>query len=248
MPIKDSLVICPVYNEEEYLQRFYDRLRRYYVGDVLFIDDGSSDKSREVVQCLLSERTFLISHSQRAGYGATLSSGFRFALKMGYCRIVTIDTDLQHNPEHICRFLRELIEVEMVSGSRYIRIDKYDEVPKERLMINRYISRLIKVLFSLNITDSFCGFRGYRDSFLKKVNLKEKGYNLGLEVLLELIRTCSTFKEIPVEAIYFNPQRKFGQGLDDPKKRLLYYLEVIARKKREIENEKKIFSGQSAPR
>ena len=243
---KDRLVICPVYNEESYLRDFYAILRKNYTADVLFINDGSSDKSGEILQAFSNKQTFLISHSQRLGYGASLSSGFSFALEAGFKRIVTVDADLQHDPEDIDMFFRALIEVEVVLGSRYIRINQCLRVPRDRLIINRYILNLIKVLFSLNITDPFCGLRGYRDSFLKRACLREKGYRFGLEILLELVKTGADFKEIPIEAIYFNPGRKFGQGLDNPQTRLLYYLEVIARKKREINHAQKVFSGQSS--
>jgi dolichol-phosphate mannosyltransferase len=245
--VKD-LVICPVYNEEKYLLQFYLGLRRYYMGDVLFVDDGSTDKSRNVLRDIRDKNTFLIRHTQRMGYGAALISGFKFALDKGYKRIVTMDTDLQHNPEHIYLFFRELLEVEVVLGSRYIRIDKYGEIPYDRLLINRYISKLLKVLFFVNISDPFCGLRGYRDSFLLSIWLKEQGYRMGLEILLELIRTKRSFSEIPIEAIYFNPERKFGNGLDNSRQRLLYYLEVIARKQKEIVYEKKVLSSQSSSR
>jgi len=241
---KENIVICPVYDEEDTIRQFYQDLRRYYDQDVLFVDDGSRDKSRDFLLRIKGENTLVIRHPQRYGYGAALLSGFKFAHDKGYKRIVTIDTDLQHNPERIPIFLRELFEFEVVLGSRYIRIDKYFEVPCKRLIINCYISQLIKTIFSTRFSDPFCGFRGYRDSFLRKAQLKEKSYGLSLEILLEIIRTETSFKELFVEAIYFKDVGKFLDGLDDPRRRLLYYLEVISRKKKQIINEKEIFSGK----
>ena len=238
--IKNTLVICPVYNEGTYLEEFYYQLRNSYSNDVLFVDDGSMDKGRNFLLKIKDKDTLIIRHPRRYGYGAALLSGFKFANDTGYKRIVTIDVDLQHNPVHISRFLRKLVDFDIVLGSRYIRIDRYIEVPRSRLIINKYISKLIKLLFGVYFTDPFCGFRGYRDSFLKNVCLKEQSYGLSLEILLEIIRTKISFKEIPIEAIYFNPKRKFLDGLDEPYKRLLYYLEIVSRKRRDIENEKKI--------
>lgn len=243
---RENLVICPVYNEENSLQEFYVRLRRYYSQDVLFVDDGSTDRSRDFLFNIKDEGIFLIRHPKRCGYGTALASGFKFALEKYYKRIIVIDVDLQHNPQHIPAFLRELFEAEVVLGSRYIRINKSLDVPRERLLINRYIASLINSLFSVNFTDPFCGYRGYRDSFLRKVHLAEKSYGLGLEIVLELIRTKTAFKEIPVEVIYIDPLRRFLDGLNNPRKRLLYYLEIILRKKKEIESEEKIFSSKSS--
>lgn len=234
---KDTLVICPVFDEGDYIQDFYWKLRNHYVADVIFIDDGSSDRSSEFLHKIRSQDTFLITHSQRYGYGQALLTGFKFALDYGYKRIVTIDVDLQHNPEHIHRFLRELYEYEVVLGSRYIRIDKYGEIPLSRLIINQYVSNLLEQLFATHFSDPFCGLRGYRDSFLKKADLRERSYGLSVEILLEIIRTHTSFKEASIEAIYFDTQRKFLDNLDNPRRRLLYYLEIIARKRRQIQRQ-----------
>ena len=107
--MKDTLVICPVYNEEKTVGPFYRWLRIYYHGDILFIDDGSQDASREILLYNKDQRTFMICHHNRYGYGAALLSGFRFAKDKGYGRLVTIDVDLQHNPEHIFRFFITVI-------------------------------------------------------------------------------------------------------------------------------------------
>lgn len=244
--MNENLVICPVHNEGNTLPKFYSRLREFYSGDVLFVDDGSMDESRDFLVKLKNEKTFLIRHPKRQGYGDALMSGFDFSLKNGYKKIVTIDVDLQHDPRHIPAFLSSLSEEEVVLGSRYVRIGGCVDAPRERLLINRYVSGLIKVLFSVNFTDPFCGFRGYRDSFLRKAHLEEKSYGFGPEVVLEVIRTKTAFRELPIEVIYLDYSRKFLDGLDSAKKRLLYYLEVISRKKERIHDEEEIFSGKPA--
>jgi len=236
----DSLIICPVYNEETYIKDFYYRLRSNYEGDVFFVDDGSTDGSRAFLDKIKSKDTFVLRHNKREGYGAALLSGFDFAKENNYKRIVTIDVDLQHRPEQIPSFLKELLEWEVVLGSRYVKIINTLNIPKSRLTINHYISKLIKVLFSVEFTDPFCGFRGYQDSFLKKAEIKDLSYGIALEILLEIIRQGAIFSEMPVEAIYFKDIGKFLDGLDDPQRRLLYYLEVISKKREEMDNEKKI--------
>ena len=188
-----------------------------------------------------NSRIFLLQHPERFGYGASLISGFRFARENSYKKILTIDVDFQHNPERIPQFLRELNDYEVILGSRYIRIDRYFNVPRTRLLINKYISSLISLLFSVNFTDPFCGFRGYRSSFLEKADLEETSYGLAIEILLEVIRTKAHFKEIPVEVIYNNDSRTFLDGLDDPRRRLLHYLEVIAWKRRKLIQEREHF-------
>lgn len=245
---RDCLVICPVYNEGLTIKSFYNKLRKYYLDDVVFIDDGSQDESRFYLQKIQNERTYLIKHRKRYGYGQALITGFNFAIEYNYQRIITMDVDLQHNPEHLPRFIKELLFYDVVLGSRYIRIDKYLDVPRERMLINRYIAGLLRVIFNVNFSDPFCGFRAYRINFLIKTDLKEQSYGLGLEILMEIIKLNANFIEIPVEALYFNNNRKFLDGLDDPKKRLIYYIKVIERKRREIDYEKVFLNYKSSSR
>lgn len=241
-----TLVICPVFNEQDAIEKFYFNLRENYSGDVLFVDDGSIDKSVDFLNRISLKNTFLIKHPKRRGYGAALISGINFSREKNYKKIITIDADLQHNPEHITRFLVELEEFDVVLGSRYAKKGVIADVPPDRFHINRHIAGLFELLFGVKFTDPFCGFRGYRNSFLDKICLKEHSYGFALEILLEIIRTGTFFMEIPVELIYLDSTRRFLDGLDDPKKRLNYYLEIIYSKKREMENEKKVFSCESS--
>jgi dolichol-phosphate mannosyltransferase len=231
---RNSLVICPVHNEENTIEEFYKSLRKDYQGDIFFVDDGSTDQSKDFLSKLKNNNTFVIHHPQRSGYASALATGFKFALDNKYRKAVTIDADLQHKPAHIYPFLKELEKYEVILGFRYIKITDYLAAPKSRLAINRYIAKLIKQLCSVEFADPFCGLRGYRNSFLKKLRLREKSYGGSLEILLEIIRTKASFKELPVEAIYFEGERKFLGGLDDPQKRLLYYLEVLGRKLKDV--------------
>ncbi|MBD3263700.1 MAG: glycosyltransferase [Candidatus Omnitrophica bacterium] len=228
-----SLVICPVYNEASTLAAFYNAIRSFYKGDILFIDDGSKDGSFPIIQGIEDKRKKFIRLSSRKGYGSVLLMGFRFALRGEYEKVVTIDTDLQHNPLHLPVFMEKLEYYRVVSGSRYLRANPKDiaeNVPPERLIINRQVSKLISILFGFQSSDPFCGFRGYRRSFLEKVDLKEKSYGFALEVLLEIIRLDVSFFEIPVEVIYKDKNRQFLDGLEDPEKRFFYYLDIILKK------------------
>jgi hypothetical protein len=156
-------------------------------------------------------------------------TGFRHASEKGYAKAVTIDVDLQHTPEQIPRFLEKLDRHTVVLGSRYVRIDGYLEAPFTRLLINRYMTTVVNTLFSMTITDAFCGFRGYRTAFFRKARLREGGYGIALEILAEIARTGTRFTEIPVEVIYTGAKRMFLDGLDDPRKRFGYYMDVIMR-------------------
>jgi dolichol-phosphate mannosyltransferase len=249
----DTIVVCPVYNEQKYLDRFYSQLKIHYPGDVVFIDDGSTDRGIEILRKSMGDeerdRMHILTHDSRHGYGLALMSGFRYALGKTYKKIITIDADLQHQPEDIHRFIAKLDTHAVVLGSRYLQNPSPPHVPKARLIINRYISSFLGEFFSrdgfvMKLTDSFCGFRGYRRNFLYNARLTEKSYGIALEILFEILRLKVEATEITVKPIYFDDSRIFRDDLNDPYKRLNYYKEIIARKVRELEHyREKLFVG-----
>ena len=235
----DTLIISPVYNESSTLKHFLRRLRESYKDDLLIVDDGSTDDSREIIQSLECENTSAISHTERCGYGCALQTGFDFAMKNGYNRIITMDTDLQHNPERAPHFFEKLNEYDVVLGSRYMNPGDISHVPPERYCINRRIANLFDRLFSVKFSDPFCGYRGFSRKFLEKAEFEIPGYGFALETLTEMIRTGVTFTEITVELIYLDDDRIFMDGLDNRVERYKYYLEVIYHKRKKMyENEK----------
>jgi dolichol-phosphate mannosyltransferase len=228
--MQSVLVICPVYNENRFLQRFMHRLFSCCDAGVLFVDDGSTDGSADIIRRSvdgLSGKLELLSHERRRGYGAALATGFRYALRNGYDGVVTLDADLQHRPEDIGRFLNELEDAGAVLGTRYGYTKDTSPVPRARYLINRYVAGMLQRCCSVRFSDPFCGFRAYRASLLKRFRLDESSYGVCLEILLEIVRLQATFRELPIESIYLDFARTFLDGLDNPLTRLDYYRRVI---------------------
>src|SRR3954454_24444206 len=88
----------PVYNEERYVEHVLQEVRRYS-PDIVVIDDGSTDRTAE----LLAAQTGLavVTHPRNRGYGAALSSAFTYALEHNADVLVTMDCDGQHEPARI---------------------------------------------------------------------------------------------------------------------------------------------------
>jgi glycosyltransferase involved in cell wall biosynthesis len=230
---KNTVVICPVYNEEDTLNEFYYNLRNYYNGDVIFINDGSTDNSGVYLKNIIDEKCVVIEHFGRKGYGAAIITGFNRALCNGYESFITIDADLQHDPKHIASFVEALSKYDVVLGSRYLNdgLLKHN-VPEHRFIINRYIRDVLHKVFGYEFSDPFCGLRGYRASFLKKIDFIDKSYGIALEFLLEIVKNSAEYIEIPVKGIYLNNYRVFWDGLNNPRERLIYYLNVITNKRK----------------
>lgn len=224
------LIVMPLYNEEQTLRGVLRAVRRYAPegADVLVVDDGSTDRSAEILREFSWVR--VLRHEENQGYGASLIDGFRYAIHNGYDVVVTLDCDEQHEPYLIPDLLRALDEVDIVSGSRYLPgSSRGQEPPPDRLEINREVTDLLNALTGYALTDAFCGFKAYRLDGLRKMELDEPSYGMPLQVWIQAAHHGLRVREIPIGRIYKNPERRFWGGLDDPAVRRAYYLDVLRR-------------------
>ncbi len=219
----------PMYNEEQTLEGVLRAVRRYAPeADILVVDDGSTDRSSEILARFPEVR--VIRHPENRGYGASLITGFRYALEHGYDVVVTMDCDEQHEPYLIPDLLEALEGADIVSGSRYLPgSSRGQDPPPDRLRINREITAEVNRLTGLGITDAFCGFKAYRAEALRRLELDEPSYGMPLQVWVQAAALGLRVREIPIGRIYKNPARRFWGGLEDPEVRLRYYREVLHR-------------------
>lgn len=222
-----TLVVIPVFNEEKYLPIVLDRVLIHPV-DVLVVDDGSNDRTPEVLARFPQVR--VMRHPRNLGYGAALRDGFEHAIAHGYDVVLTMDSDGQHEPSLIPPFIEAAANADIVSGSRYLKAFDVDTpAPVERRRINSLVTDELNACFQLDITDAFCGFKAYRTDALRRLTLTEDGYAMPLELWVEAACLGLVVREIPVPRVYLDPTRSFGEKLDDADARLAYYQEVIDR-------------------
>ena len=219
-------VLMPVYNEAPTVDSVLDQVRSHFAGLVIVVDDGSTDETPKI----LARRDDIVvkTITGNCGYGCALREGFATARDMGVERLVTMDCDGQHEPGHVPQFLSALEEHgDIVSGSRYLPGSRaVGTAPLQRREVNRTVTREINAVTGWGLTDAFCGFKSYRVAALNRIELKEQGYAMPLELWAKAYRAGMSVREIPVERIYCDYDRSFGSDLDNAEKRLAYYLSV----------------------
>lgn len=221
------LVAIPTFNEKSHVQAVVDEVRKY-VPDVLVVDDGSTDGTKDLIQRMVGIRS--IFHCCNSGYGQALISAFDYAIHNGYEWLITIDCDHQHEPEFIPAFFRaiERDDADIISGSRYLQpCPEHAAPPPDRRRINQTITRILNERLGTSLTDAFCGFKAYRTACLKRLSIDVPGYAMPLQLWVQAVDLGLRIREIPVRLIYNDPNRQFGGGLDDPDARLEHYLEVF---------------------
>ncbi len=238
------LTAIPVYNEERHLLGVLREVRRYS-PEILVIDDGSTDRTPELVTGL--QDIHVIRHPKNRGYGAALISAFAYALKNCVQVLVTTDCDGQHEPARIPVLLEAIHDADIVSGSRYLRNFREDTTPpKDRLHINQLITAELNERFGLHLTDAFCGFKAYRTEALARLQITETGWGMPLQLWVQAARLGLRIKEVAVPRVYLDRKRAFGGVFNDAEERLAYYRRVIAEAEQAPLPEEPAAKGQRA--
>jgi dolichol-phosphate mannosyltransferase len=219
------LTAIPVHNEEASLVGVLTEVVRH-AGDVLVVDDGSTDRTPDLLREFPAVTT--IRHPRNLGYGAGLRTAFQATIEGGYDGLVTLDCDGQHEPERIPEVAAHLPEADIVSGSRYLHVfDPGQKPPEQRRRINVEVTRWLNDCLGLNVTDAFCGFKAYRTSALKLFDITDLGYAMPLQVWVQAVAQGLKVVEVPVPLIYLDESRAFGGALDDAAYRLKHYRRVF---------------------
>lgn len=166
--MKLSFVI-PALNEEESLSQLYKEILenvKPYDYEIIFIDDGSTDKSYQVMQSLAKEdnKVKLIKFRKNFGKAYALNVGFA---KVTGDVIFTMDADLQDNPIEIKNFLDKMNEgYDLVTGWKVKRRDPFNKrIPSK--LFNWVTSRT----FKLKLNDYNCGFKAYSKELISELDI-----------------------------------------------------------------------------
>ncbi len=222
-------VVMPVYNEAGTVGEVIDNVRARFDGEILVIDDGSTDDTP--LELARRADISVVRLDRNCGYGCALRIGFEVSRELQAERVVTMDCDGQHEPSHIPQFLEALEAADIVSGSRYLpgSLAVGIVAPADRQRVNETVTARINQVTGWGLTDAFCGFKAYRGDALASLRLSESGYAMPLELWARAWRAGLSVVELPIERIYCDRDRSFGNDLDDPERRLAYYLSVWER-------------------
>lgn len=165
----DISVVIPLYNEEESLKELHQQLRstlqrmrvRY---ELLFVDDGSTDRSFNVLRDAkrFDGRVKIIRFRRNYGKSAALAVGFE---KAQGTYVVTMDADLQDDPAEIPSLIKKLEEgYDLVSGWKKVRRD-----PITKTIPSRFFNFVTSLMTGIKIHDFNCGLKAYRNEVVKAI-------------------------------------------------------------------------------
>jgi glycosyltransferase involved in cell wall biosynthesis len=185
--------------------------------EVIVVNDGSADATREIVDELA--RTYpqvrAVHHPRNRGYGGALRTGFASARKE---LIVYTDGDAQYDPTEIEVLWHRLTDdADMVNGYKISRSD-----PLHRIIIGKVYHHTVKLLFRLRVRDVDCDFRLMRREIFDRVKLERDTGVICLEMMRKIQDAGFRVVEVPVHhyhrlhgrSQFFNFKRVFWTGVD----------------------------------
>ena len=199
----DISVVIPLYNEEESLpeleEAIHQALKDKYSYEVIFVDDGSSDNSWEVVRKLKDKGEYIkgISFRKNRGKSVALQAGFEQA--QGEF-VVTMDADLQDDPNEVPEMVQMLKDgSDLVSGWKKERYD-----PIQKTVPSKFFNFVTRVSAGIKLHDFNCGLKAYKSDVVKSIYLYGE-----LHRYVPVLAKNAGFPRIAEKVVKHHP-RKYG--------------------------------------
>jgi len=192
----NGLIAIPVYNEERNLNDLVSNLKNNFpIEKLLFIDDGSSDNSLEILK---EHKVNYLLHSINLGYEETLKTAMNFLLKTDMDFIVFFDADGQHRIEDLINMISiyESGKFDFIIGSRYQNQDH--QKFSLRILGTNFFSILATVFSGMKITDATCGLKLITKEYIPLI-LKLPTEDLHAELIAGLSMNGARINEMSIK-------------------------------------------------
>ena len=194
-------IIIPCYNEENTIKFIIEKVLKFnlYEKEILVIDDCSTDRSGEIIKKLALENSdikyFFL--EKNLGKGAALSKGF---FEASGDIILTQDADLEYDPSDYPKLLKPFIDTDadIVYGSRFLGGDYVRLHFFWHFLANKILTFICNLFINLNLTDMETGYKVFKTSALKNIDLKENSFSFEPEITIKLSKKKFKFYEVPI--------------------------------------------------
>ena len=219
----DLSIVIPVYNEEESLELLYNSIINNLKNtnlnfEIIFIDDGSSDNSWNVIKTISKKKTNLSSIKFRKNYGKSdaLDAGFK-ASNGTY--VLTMDADLQDDPNEIYPLFKMINQdnYDLVSGWKKKRND-----PLSKTIPSKFFNLITRIFSGIKLNDFNCGIKIYKKELVNSINLYGEMHRY-----IPLIANWNGYDKIGEKVVNHN-KRKFGKTKFGMERYIRGFLDLIS--------------------
>ncbi|MBP1767492.1 MAG: glycosyl transferase family 2 [Candidatus Aminicenantes bacterium] len=192
-------VVIPVFNEQATIAEIIRRVRAVDVGlekEIIVVDDGSTDGTRETLQPLAAPGLTVVLHEKNQGKGAALRTGFT---RTTGDIVLVQDADLEYDPREYPRLIEPILDgrADVVYGSRFLggphRVLYY-----WHYVGNRLLTTLSDMLSNLNLTDMETCYKVFRREVLEKIRIKSSRFGFEPEITMKVAKLKCRVYEMPI--------------------------------------------------
>lgn len=201
----DISIVVPLYNEEESLAELQDWIARVmtenkFTYEVIFVNDGSTDRSWEVIEELQSKNTHIRGIKFQRNYGKSAALHVGFQATNGAV-VITMDADLQDSPDEIPELYRMITEekFDLVSGWKKKRYD-----PLSKTIPTKIYNGVNRMMSGIKLHDMNCGLKAYRKEVVKSIEIFGEMHRY-----IPVIAKAAGFPKIG-EKVVQHQERKYG--------------------------------------
>ena len=235
-------IIIPLYNEEVRLDYCFDIIEKFlkknvkFFFEIIFVNDGSTDQSKNKILKFINKnkkkffntKIKLISYTKNVGKGYAIKKGILISKSKW---ILTCDLDMSVLPEQYLTWKRKKLIKD--TNCAYIASRTHKNSKIKSKYIRRRLGGILKLIlfnfFSLNISDTQCGFKVFHSSYIKKIFNKIKCYGYAFDVETMLLLENSNIKiiELPISWVH-----RPGSKVHLIKDSIKFFLDLLILKRR----------------
>lgn len=200
-PAKMVSIVIPVYNEVKTIRALLDRVLAAPLDglerEVILVDDGSKDGTRELLAKIADPRVRVLLHERNRGKGAALRTGFA---QVAGELVVVQDADLEYCPEEYSLLLRPLVEgcAQVVYGSRFKGRDSKAHSSMTFFIGGQVVTWVANIFFDLRLTDEPTCYKVFWADLLPSLNLQCERFEFCPEFTAKVARQGIPIMEVPI--------------------------------------------------
>jgi len=187
--IKISIII-PCYNEEKYIStvlKSINKQRKLYNLEIIVVDDGSKDKTQEILKKNKRIIDKIVTKKKNEGKGSAIIEGLNYST--GKYTLIQ-DADLEYSPSDYTKIFYPLFKynADAVYGSRFISNEARRIIYFKNELANKFLTYISNIASGLNLSDVEVGYKVFKTSIIKSLNLKEKSFGFEIEATMKLAK------------------------------------------------------------
>jgi dolichol-phosphate mannosyltransferase len=201
--VNETLVIIPTFNEIENIESIVGRVLASADADILIVDDASPDGTGELADALADRHpeVNVLHRTEKNGLGGAYLAGFGWGLERDYWALVEMDADGSHRPEELPKLVEQLIDHDLVLGSRWVPGGEVVNWSKHREVLSRGGNLYARLALGIDVRDSTGGYRVFSAAALRRIDLvhvASQGYCFQVDLLWRALERGLRVVEVPI--------------------------------------------------